>query len=95
MARDATDEEVGDLSDWGRGHPFPAALGRADADLSFVEDVGSDPVQGVGLRERLGEQSLGLVDLHAAVTHCTAKRVMLALRLGHPQDIVEQQLSRV
>ena len=45
---DAADEEVGDEGGLGLGDPLAAPLGGADADLALVEDVGADPLPGLG-----------------------------------------------
>jgi hypothetical protein len=53
--------------------------------------VVADPFLGLGLGQCLGQQFLGLEDLHPAVAHRLGEHVVLGFGAGHPQHIVEQQ----
>jgi hypothetical protein len=55
----------------------------------------ADPVPGGSLLQRLGEQLLGIEDLHATFTHRLGERVVLLLGALHPDHVVEQQVRGV
>ncbi len=95
VAGDAPDQEVGHVGGLGGLDPRLGLLGHPDADLALVEDVGHDPVLGVGLGEGLGEQDLGLEHLDPPLAHHLTEGVVLALGLGHPQHVVEEQVLGV
>ena len=72
--------------------PAAAALMPTSRSLRMCSH---DPVLGLGLGQRLGEQRLGLEHLDAALAHHLAERVVLGLGPLDPQHVVEQQLLGV
>ena len=78
-----------------RAEGLAQRVGRERAVQPRVEDVLEHVVPGVGDLHGLREQ-LGVV-MHddAVVAQRLGERVVLGLRLGHPQHVVEEQLGGV
>jgi hypothetical protein len=54
--------------------------------------VRNNPVAPLRLRQHFGQQRLDFEDLNAALTHDLAEVVMLLLRLGNPEHVIEEQV---
>ena len=66
-------------------------LDQPQADLVGDDLPVEQPLPGLGILERLGEQVVHLDDLDAAVAHLGHEVEMVALGVLHPHHVVEQE----
>src|SRR3974390_2582931 len=92
LSGDATDQEFGDVCRRCLRYPRRSSLGRAQSNLALVQDMCDEPFPSLRRLECLGQQRLGFEDLDVAVAHQFAEGVVLALGLGPPQHVVEEEL---
>ena len=91
----ATDEELGQFARLQAFQPGAQLVGQADADAVSGDLAIEDPLQGFGVRHDVGQQVVHFQNIDAAFAHLGDEVEVVALRLVHPDNVVEQQLVAV
>ncbi len=95
IGRNPADQEFGDLARLQAAQPGADLVDQAEADLVGGELAFENPVQRFLLTDDIGQQVVHLQHVDITLTHLGDEIEVVALGLGNPEHIVEQQFVAV
>ncbi|MNI11831.1 hypothetical protein D3C73_649880 [compost metagenome] len=95
VARDAADQELGDLARLQAAQPRGGFVDQAQAHRVGGDLALQNPVQGFGDGDDVGQQVVHFQHIDVTFAHLGDEVEVVALGLGHPQHIIEQQFIAV